>query len=182
MDDSPWEDDYQGSTDEYRATTSDQQEAIDICEIDDFEELLVWVRAVLAASNGFVVDFPRWCATDSPSRLLRRHDREDGKPLGLDRGPGRAGYRRRSAPRISSLRVGDEDAVDDMTLGAAAKWGEAQDDDFAMSARFGFDEITALGDGRRRAARTTTRATHAAGSASRVTDGGGGTGSSSSWR
>ena len=32
---------------------------------------------------------------------------------------------------------------DDMTLGAEAKWGEAQDDDFAMSASFGFDEISA---------------------------------------
>jgi len=42
-----------------------------------------------------------------------------------------------------SLRVGDEDVVDDMTLGAEAKWGEAQDDDFAMSASFGFDEISA---------------------------------------
>ena len=34
---SPWEDDYQGSTDEYRATTSNQQNELDLCEIDDFD-------------------------------------------------------------------------------------------------------------------------------------------------
>ena len=65
---SPWEDDYQGSTDGYRATTEAQQDFLDLCSMDEWEGS--WY--CLYGYESYVWDygwyrFPRWCATDSSS-------------------------------------------------------------------------------------------------------------------
>ena len=85
--------------------------------------------------------FPRWCATDSSSCGFCDGTIADGKCWDFTEDQDKPDTGELSAAMTMSLRVGDEDAVD-MTLGAEATWGEAQDDDFAMSATFGFDEIS----------------------------------------
>ena len=63
---SPWGNDYQGSTGNYRPTTEDQQDELDVCEIDEVwgclygQENYIW-------DYGYYYGFPRWCATDSSS-------------------------------------------------------------------------------------------------------------------
>ena len=141
---SPWEDDYQGSTDGYRATTEAQQDFLDLCSMDEWEGS--WY--CLYGYESYVWDygwyrFPRWCATDSSSCGFCDGTIADGKCWDWTEDQDEPGIEEISATTSMSLRVGDEDVVDDMTLGAEAKWGEAQDDDFAMSASFGFDEISA---------------------------------------
>ena len=139
---SPWEDDYQGSTDGYRATT--EEDFLDLCSMDEWEG--TWY--CLYGYESYVWDygwyrFPRWCATDSSSCGFCDGTIADGKCWDWTEDQDEPGIDEISATTSMSLRVGDEDVVDDMTLGAEAKWGEAQDDDFAMSASFGFDEISA---------------------------------------
>ena len=86
---------------------------------------------------------PRWCATDSSSCGFCDGTIAGGKCWDWTEDQDEPDVDEVSATTSMSLRVGDEDVVDDMTLGAEAKWGEAQDDDFEMSASFGFDEISA---------------------------------------
>ena len=64
---SPWEDDYQGSTDGYRATTEAQQDFLDLCSMDEWEGS--WYCLYGYESYVFSIEygFPRWCATDSSS-------------------------------------------------------------------------------------------------------------------
>ena len=66
---SPWEDDYQGSTDGFRSTTEDQQDELDVCEIDEWaREWYCWYGyEYYVWDYGYMYGFPRWCATDSSS-------------------------------------------------------------------------------------------------------------------
>ena len=94
--------------------------------------------------NWLYHSFPGWCATDSSSCGFCDGTIADGKcwDWTAKRGVENPDTDELSAATTMSLRVGDEDAVD-MTLGAEATWGKEHDEDFAMSATFGFDEINA---------------------------------------
>ena len=126
-----WEGEFQGATDDARLTTEAQQ---DLAPYHLNWDWSYWY---------WYYDFPRWCATDSSSCGFCDGTIADGKCWDWTEDQDEPGIDEISATTSMSLRVGDEDVVDDMTLGAEAKWGEAQDDDFWMSASFGFDEISA---------------------------------------